>query len=97
MIVNKPADTYLDTRELHKGMVWVGRQPLGRFWSIGPQYALYISGPVATFGQQYDHVLRPDGRPEQAPQNNGRADLRPYDINTRLKQEGYSWAFALRR
>jgi beta-galactosidase len=45
MTVRKPADTYLDTRGLHKGMVWVGQQPLGRFWSVGPQYALYTPGP----------------------------------------------------
>ena len=45
MTVKEPADTYLDTRGLHKGMAWIGRQPLGRFWSIGPQYALYTPGP----------------------------------------------------
>jgi beta-galactosidase len=41
----EPADTYLDTTELHKGEVWVNRQPLGRFWSVGPQHALYLPGP----------------------------------------------------
>ena len=40
----KPADTYLDTRGLHKGFVWLGATPLGRFWSIGPQFALYTPG-----------------------------------------------------
>jgi beta-galactosidase len=45
MSVDKPADTYLDTRGLHKGMVWIGQQPLGRFWSIGPQYTLFTPGP----------------------------------------------------
>ena len=45
MTAEKPADTYLDTRALHKGMVWLGTQPLGRFWSIGPQHALYAPGP----------------------------------------------------
>jgi beta-galactosidase len=42
---SEPADTYLDTTELHKGEVWVNQQPLGRFWSIGPQHALYLPGP----------------------------------------------------
>jgi beta-galactosidase len=45
MTVTKQADTYLDTRGLHKGMVWIGPKPLGRFWSIGPQYSLYTPGP----------------------------------------------------
>lgn len=43
--VKTPADTYLDTRNLHKGMVWLGSTALGRFWSVGPQFALYTPGP----------------------------------------------------
>ncbi|HEY3625422.1 MAG TPA: beta-galactosidase family protein [Terracidiphilus sp.] len=39
------ADTYLDTTGLHKGEVWVNQQPLGRFWSIGPQHTLYLPAP----------------------------------------------------
>lgn len=45
MTVDRPTDTYLDTRGLRKGMVWIGHQPLGRVWSIGPQYSLYTPGP----------------------------------------------------
>jgi beta-galactosidase len=45
MTVKKQADTYLDTRGLHKGQMWVGEHNLGRFWWIGPQYALYTPGP----------------------------------------------------
>ena len=45
MAVKAPADTYLDTRALHKGQMWVGEHNLGRFWSIGPQYTLYTPGP----------------------------------------------------
>jgi beta-galactosidase len=45
MDVTTPEDTYIDTRGLHKGMVWLGDKPLGRFWSIGPQYALYTPAP----------------------------------------------------
>ena len=40
-----PADTYLDTTALHKGEVWVNQRPLGRFWSVGPQHALYLPAP----------------------------------------------------
>jgi beta-galactosidase len=39
-----PADTYVDTAALHKGALWVGDRALGRFWSIGPQFALYLPG-----------------------------------------------------
>ncbi len=72
MTVDKPTDTYLDTRGLHKGMVWIGRQALGRFWSIGPQYALYTPGPwlrpgnnTVTFfdlaADQSDHLVTTTG------------------------------------
>ncbi|HEY4355567.1 MAG TPA: beta-galactosidase family protein [Acidobacteriaceae bacterium] len=43
--VSHPADTYLDTHALHKGTLWLGDRPLGRFWSVGPQFALYTPGP----------------------------------------------------
>ena len=50
MTVAKPADTYLDTSSLHKGFVWVGDQPLGRFWAVGPQFTLYTPGPWLNSG-----------------------------------------------
>lgn len=45
MTVDKPADTYLDTRGLHKGQLWLGTHNLGRFWSIGPVHTLYTPAP----------------------------------------------------
>lgn len=45
MSVNNAADTFLDTRGLHKGQLWLGTHNLGRFWSIGPQFTLYTPGP----------------------------------------------------
>ena len=48
--VSKPADTYLDTRGLHKGQLWIGNHNLGRFWSVGPQYTLYAPAPWMQFG-----------------------------------------------
>ncbi|XRD90961.1 beta-galactosidase [Dyella nitratireducens] len=38
------ADTFLDTKGLGKGMVWLNGHPLGRFWNIGPQRTLYVPG-----------------------------------------------------
>jgi len=43
--VDEPADTFVDARELGKGVVWINGQPLGRFWSIGPQRTLYLPAP----------------------------------------------------
>jgi beta-galactosidase len=45
MTVDQPADTYLDTRGLHKGQLWLGSHNLGRFWSIGPVHTLYAPAP----------------------------------------------------
>ena len=51
MTVKKPADTYLNTRGLHKGEMWVGDHNLGRFWSVGPEYSLYTPAPWLTKGR----------------------------------------------
>jgi beta-galactosidase len=56
MKVAKPADTYMDTRALHKGTIWVNGRPLGRFWSVGPQFALYTPAPWLHQGEN-DVVL----------------------------------------
>ncbi len=44
LTASSTADTYLDFTSLHKGEVWVNQQPLGRFWSIGPQHTLFLPG-----------------------------------------------------
>ncbi len=45
MKVRRPADTWIDTQALHKGELWINDRPLGRFWSIGPQFSLYTPAP----------------------------------------------------
>ncbi|WP_201722757.1 beta-galactosidase family protein [Caulobacter sp. BP25] len=45
MTVDRPADTYLDMRGLHKGQLWLGNRNLGRFWSVGPVHTLYTPAP----------------------------------------------------
>lgn len=42
--VDSVGDTFLDTRGLGKGAVWVNGHNLGRFWKIGPQQTLYLPG-----------------------------------------------------
>ena len=43
--VDHPGDTFLDTSNFVKGMVWVNGHALGRVWNIGPQKTLYLPGP----------------------------------------------------
>ncbi len=50
MTVDAPADTYFDTRGLHKGQLWLGTRNMGRFWSIGPAHTLYAPGAWMTRG-----------------------------------------------
>ena len=45
MHVPETADTYLNTHDIQKGMVWINGRALGRAWSIGPQYSLFTPGP----------------------------------------------------
>ena len=40
-----PGDTFLDIRNLGKGVVWINGHNLGRFWNSGPQDTLYVPGP----------------------------------------------------
>lgn len=42
--LNVVGDTFLDTRALGMGAVWINGHPLGRFWDIGPQATLYVPG-----------------------------------------------------
>jgi beta-galactosidase len=35
------ADTYLDLSNFKKGVIWVNRHNLGRYWNVGPQFHLY--------------------------------------------------------
>jgi beta-galactosidase len=43
--VDEPADSFLDTRSLTKGEVWLNGQPLGRVWNVGPQATLFVPAP----------------------------------------------------
>jgi beta-galactosidase len=43
--VARAADTFLDVRDLGKGVLWLNGHNLGRFWNIGPQRSLYAPAP----------------------------------------------------
>ena len=51
--INVPevADTFIDTHSVQKGEAWINGRPLGRFWSIGPQFTLFTPGPWLHAGQ----------------------------------------------
>ena len=38
-------DTFLSTHAVSKGIAFLNAQPLGRFWSVGPQFTLYTPRP----------------------------------------------------
>ena len=60
--VDEPADTYLDVRALGKGQVFVNGQPLGRFWNVGPQGALYLPASWLRKGSNEVVVFDLDGQ-----------------------------------
>jgi beta-galactosidase len=62
--VDKPADTWLDTRKLHKGQLWLGDHNLGRFWHIGPAYSLYVPAPWLKPGKNPVTFFDLNGTPE---------------------------------
>jgi len=43
-------DTFLDTRGLGKGAIWINGHALGRFWNVGPQQTLYVPAPYLKTG-----------------------------------------------
>ncbi|RRA47261.1 beta-galactosidase family protein [Acidipila sp. EB88] len=66
--VDKPADTYLDTSTLGKGMVWINGIPLGRFWMVGPQQTLYLPGAWLHPGSNNLVIFDLDGKPGRSVQ-----------------------------
>ncbi len=66
--VKSPADTWLDTSRLTKGMVWINGHPLGRFWNIGPQKTLFLPGPWLKSGTNDLVIFDLDAKPGRSVQ-----------------------------
>ena len=49
--LSQTGDTFLNTRNLGKGVIWVNGHNLGRFWNIGPQQTLYLPGAWLKIGR----------------------------------------------
>jgi beta-galactosidase len=56
-IASTMSDTWLDTRSIQKGFVWINGHALGRAWDVGPQRALYLPGPWLRKGENEVLVL----------------------------------------
>lgn len=56
--------TFLDTRALGKGHVWVNGHHLGRYWRVGPQQSLFLPAPWLRKGDNEIVILDMDGAPE---------------------------------
>ncbi|GJJ03233.1 beta-galactosidase [Duganella rhizosphaerae] len=65
--------TFLDTRALGKGHVWVNGHHLGRYWRIGPQQSLFLPAPWLRKGDNEIVILDMDGAAE-APSVQGLRD-----------------------
>jgi len=57
LTLDKPVDSFLDTRGWGRGQVWVNGHLLGRFWQIGPQQTLYLPGAWLRAGSNEVIVL----------------------------------------
>lgn len=59
--VGAPADTFLNTERLSKGVVWVNGHLLGRYWNVGPMGSLYLPGAWLHSGSNTITVLDLNG------------------------------------
>lgn len=57
IMVDKPADVFLDVSKWGKGVVWVNDHCLGRYWNIGPTQTMYIPAPWLREGANKVFVL----------------------------------------
>ncbi|MBV8434243.1 MAG: beta-galactosidase [Candidatus Eremiobacteraeota bacterium] len=67
--VDRPGDTFFDTSDLGKGVLWLNGHNLGRYWSIGPQASLYC--PAAWLRQGSNEVVVFDVTPLSDPRMRG--------------------------
>jgi beta-galactosidase len=56
-IVAQTGYTFLDMRGWGKGYVWINGHNLGRYWSVGPQQALFVPAPWLKAGENEVIVL----------------------------------------
>jgi beta-galactosidase len=59
-------DTFIDTHKVTKGIAFLNAQPLGRFWSVGPQFTLYAPGSWLKQGSNEVVVFDLQGKASEA-------------------------------
>jgi beta-galactosidase len=64
--IDTVTDTFLDFTAWTKGIVWVNGFHLGRYWTIGPQYALYVPAPFLVSGLNEVVVLELEPKAQSA-------------------------------
>lgn len=60
-IDGEPKDTFIDTRSLGKGVIFVNGENLGRYWNEGPTCYLYLPAPLLKQGQNDIIVFETEG------------------------------------
>jgi beta-galactosidase len=73
--VGDPGDTFVDTRLFEKGEVFINGHPLGRFWNVGPQNALYLPAPWLKPGKNEIVVFDLNGEPQRTARFLDRSEL----------------------
>ncbi len=71
------ADTFLSTHTISKGVVFLNAQPLGRFWSVGPEFTLYAPGPWLRHGANEIIVFDLQGKANESLTTTDHADYGP--------------------
>jgi len=70
-------DTFLDTHGLAKGVAFLNGRPLGRFWSVGPEFTLYTPGPWLHVGGNEILIFDLQGTAKESLKSTDRADYGP--------------------
>ena len=60
--VEEPADTFLDCRDLGKGVAFINGFNLGRYWDRGAVGYLYIPGPLLKSGRNEIIIFETEGK-----------------------------------
>ncbi|NIK61656.1 glycoside hydrolase family 35 protein [Kribbella shirazensis] len=75
-----PSDLFLRSDVWGKGIAWLNGFNLGRYWSRGPQWTLYVPSPVVRSGTNTLVVLELDTLPTTTATFAGAADLGPTEL-----------------
>ena len=73
--LDRVGDTFLDCRQLGKGVAWINGHALGRFWNLGPQQTLYVPGPWLRRGENEIVIFDLDSGPGRSVQGLARPIL----------------------